>query len=249
MVDAGWYFDSKYCDGRTIRLEWNLWTHFCGIGFDIDDDGLTLHAAFPPIAFWLTFGMRFWPLTKWPRRPLSENYPNTMVIDERECSVKIHDGRLRINPWSKTNEWAKADPWWVRGISVSVNPFEWHHMRHEVLRPDGTWVPFVGSWERDKEPDGRKEVVLPFHYTLKSGAIQDRTATICVERRSWRPRCLRWTPLFEKARTTIDVQFSDEVGERTGSWKGGTIGCGYELRPGETPEQCLRRMESELVFA
>jgi len=44
------------------------------------------------------------------------------------------------------------------------------------------------------------------------------------------------------------VKFSDEVGERTGSWKGGVIGTGSEMRPGESPEQCLRRMERERKF-
>lgn len=46
----------------------------------------------------------------------------------------------------------------------------------------------------------------------------------------------------------IDVQFSDEVGERTGSWKGGTIGCGYNMLPGESPLDTLRRMEAERKF-
>ncbi len=33
-----------------------------------------------------------------------------------------------------------------------------------------------------------------------------------------------------------------------GSWKGGVLGCGYEMKPGETPKQTLRRMERERVF-
>jgi len=41
---------------------------------------------------------------------------------------------------------------------------------------------------------------------------------------------LNWTPITRTAHY-IDVQFSDEVGERSGSWKGGTIGCAYEMRP------------------
>jgi hypothetical protein len=48
--------------------------------------------------------------------------------------------------------------------------------------------------------------------------------------------------------TTLDVKFDDEVGERSGSWKGGTIGCSYEMLPNETPEQTLRRMEKEREF-
>lgn len=32
------------------------------------------------------------------------------------------------------------------------------------------------------------------------------------------------------------------------SWKGGTIGCGYALRPNESPYECLKRMEQERKF-
>lgn len=47
---------------------------------------------------------------------------------------------------------------------------------------------------------------------------------------------------------SIDVEFNAEVGERTGSWKGGCIGCGYQMNPNETPLQALRRMEAERKF-
>lgn len=131
----------------------------------------------------------------------------------------------------------------------------WQHISHTVMRPDGSFVPFVGSWEErgphrpdGKEPDGRHLETHPYHYLLRSGEVQHVTATISVERREWRLRWLRWTPLFAKVRHSIDVQFSDEVGERSGSWKGGTIGCSYELLPDESPRQCLMRMMQERRF-
>lgn len=45
-----------------------------------------------------------------------------------------------------------------------------------------------------------------------------------------------------------EVEFSDEVGERTGSWKGGTIGCSFDIQKGETAEQALKRMEKTREF-
>ena len=36
-----------------------------------------------------------------------------------------------------------------------------------------------------------------------------------------------------------------EVGEQSGSWKGGVIGTGYTMKRGETAEMTLRRMEVE----
>lgn len=127
-------------------------------------------------------------------------------------------------------------------------PWDFEHVRHEVLRPDGTWVPYVGCWEHGKEPDGRQTWTAPYSYKLKRGEVQERTATVYVEEREWRWRWFTWLPWPRIIRRSIAVRFSDEVGERTGSWKGGTIGCGYEMKPGEQPLETLRRMERERIF-
>jgi hypothetical protein len=133
-------------------------------------------------------------------------------------------------------------------VAFHFNPFELKHFSHEVKNPEGAWVPYVGSWEKDKSPDGRAVEEYPYLYVLKSGEVQNRTAKIYVERMKWRPRCLFRTRLLEKTRESISVEFNDEVGERTGSWKGGTIGCSWELLKGESPQQALRRMEAERKF-
>lgn len=102
-------------------------------------------------------------------------------------------------------------------------PWSWRHREHKVLT----------------EPETH-----PYTYIRRNGEVQNRTATIKVETRLWtRP----WLP-HKLFRRCIDVVFNDEVGERSGSWKGGTIGCGYEMLVGETPLQTLRRMEKERKF-
>ena len=126
-------------------------------------------------------------------------------------------------------------------------PWMWDHCETEVLRPDGSWAPYVSIWEDDVEPDGRLVEIHPYSYTLKSGQVQNREATVYVERRTWKWRAFPWLP-FRKVRQSIDVRFDDEVGERTGSWKGGCIGCGWDMLPGETMQQTLRRMEAEREF-
>ncbi len=73
-------------------------------------------------------------------------------------------------------------------------------------------------------------------------------ATVSVQEREWRPLWFKWTKLFSKKKTTIEVEFDKEVGGRKGSWKGGCVACSYEMKAGETPLQCLKRMESERVF-
>ncbi len=132
--------------------------------------------------------------------------------------------------------------------SVKSLPWMYEQVRHEVKLPDDTWAPHVGSWEHDKEPDGRETFTYPYHYIRENGDVQERTAEVYVERRARRPRGWTRSGLFERVREAIRVRFSDEVGERTGSWKGGCIGCGWDLRDRETPLHALRRMEQERKF-
>lgn len=82
----------------------------------------------------------------------------------------------------------------------------------------------------------------------KAGDVQVVIATFSVVEYEHRRRWLRWTRLGAKVRRSIDVEFSGEVGSRAGSWKGGTIGCGYEMAPGESPIDTLRRMERDRSF-
>jgi len=170
---------------------------------------------------------------------------------------------VKYEPPSKREHWMREWQQWGFSLCDDAVHFHWNegikiwhlpwfskvHQRHEVRRADGSWVPFVGSWETDKkQPDGREEFVFPYTYVLKRGEVQNRIATVYVDRRAWRPRGFTWTALFENCRQSIDVRFNEEVGERTGSWKGGYVRCGWEMLPGETPEQTLRRMEQERIF-
>ena len=95
-----------------------------------------------------------------------------------------------------------------------------------------------------------------YSYHLKSGEVQQRLATISVSEMEWRWRWFGrkgWCKLLNfpwprLVRRYLDVEFEKEIGERTGSWKGGTVGCSYSLRKWETPFECLKRMERERKF-
>jgi hypothetical protein len=109
-----------------------------------------------------------------------------------------------------------------RYLAISM-PWEWRHRHHEELTGPETHS---------------------YRYTLRSGEVQERTATVKSERRVW----TRWWFPWKRDERSIWVEFNDEVGERTGSWKGGVLGCGYDMKPGETPLATLRRMEQEREF-
>lgn len=116
---------------------------------------------------------------------------------------------------------------------------------HEVQREDGNWVPYSPEYERNAEPDGRHVEQHPYIYNLRSGEVQERIATVYKERRNYHRK---WLPFWKKTFTEISVQFNGEVGEKSGSWKGGCVGCGYSIEPNETMLECLRRMESQRKF-
>ena len=130
-------------------------------------------------------------------------------------------------------------------------PWDWGAcVRSEVMNEHGKLVPACRDY---KEPysDGRKIFRSPYTYVRKNGEVQKVEATYWVEEREWRWRAFHWLPFLvgpKKIHRSISVSFSGEVGEGTGSWKGGTVGCGYDLYPNEAPWDCLKRMEQERKF-
>lgn len=119
--------------------------------------------------------------------------------------------------------WGKSKGRGDDPFTIIQMPWAWRHKQHDIL-------------------DDMKE--YPYKYTLHSGEVQKRIARIREERRIWtRP----WIPWKSESRY-IEVEFNKEVGEGTGSWKGGVLGCSYEMLKDETPLDALRRMELERKF-
>ena len=148
------------------------------------------------------------------------------------------------------NEWRA---WWFPFINFEC-------IRTEILRSDGTWTTPVHAWEtadprtglnvfggKPKEPDGHLVEEHAYSYMLRNGQVQNVIASCSLLKYTMRRKWLTWLPLGGRAVLTMAVGFSDEVEERTGSW-GGCMGCSEILRPGETMESALRRMEAERRF-
>jgi len=234
---------------REIHWEWHFGKH-AGAGFRVGmdfghggcDDGILLYAGIP-FLFSLYFGVdgvkRF-------KKPF-------------EVGVSIHDNAIYLKTFSWSDEWSSGDPWYRKGLSWSF-PWDYRHHMTEIL---GHWSKepalvevsggkdrgkhFLDGFEKRQEMERRVSVDYPYAYTRKNGEVQNRIATVHIDRMTWR---MRWWPLlpFKKVRTSINVKFNEEVGEGTGSWKCGCTGCGYEMLPGESAEQTLRRMERDRKF-
>lgn len=244
----------KWNEGRMwiwdlIRIEWSaptshLMFHIDFFGGDSERD---LSVSIGTKLFYLCIGLEGVLPQKW--QPKCDY--KTSFGSDRCFGVSYHDAALWLSAWVDENGWSRSMPWYQKVIAIHM-PWDRNWVRTSQLMQDGTWeheTPGNNKSFYDKEWDDKKWLEEhPYTYILKSGEAQNRTATISVSEREWRPRWFKWTKLFASISKTIDVRFSDEVGEQTGSWKGGTTGCGYSLRQGETPLECLRRMERERKF-
>lgn len=126
-------------------------------------------------------------------------------------------------------------------------PWTWHTLAYETMMPDGSWQALRYSFGESGRVLPYIEV-HPYTYTLRSGEVQYRKATVSKRRHvlCWRMfKALGWPRWIKES---IDIEFDGEVGEHSGSWKGGCIGCVYDIRPDETMGAALRRMEAERKF-
>lgn len=121
-------------------------------------------------------------------------------------------------------------------------PWTFHTLAYEQQLRDRSWR---DVFDRSVQPYTESH---PYTYVLKNGTVQSRTATVGKRRHILCLRAFKAIGWPRWVRESVDVEFDGEVGERAGSWKGGTIGCGYDLRAGETLLECLRRMEHDRKF-
>lgn len=126
--------------------------------------------------------------------------------------------------------------------------FDWY--RTSVLMADMGWLHDTKKDRVDLIRDNMNKYSqkIPYRNTLKSGKVQEVVATVTVGEREWRRYYTPFTKLLNKVDRYIDIDFSEPIGERVNSWKGGTVGCSYTMLEGETALECLKRMEANRKF-
>lgn len=187
---------------------------------------------------------------------------------KKKChtGIVIHNQGFWFYPLPFTMESNSKDPWWRKSYHWAF-PWELNWYSTEVLEHKAN-LPFLaktvwGQKQGDRKRSSGEDIfaamrsrneaattvteTYDYTYIRKNGEVQKRKASVHVTRMVWRAR---WWPLIhiQKVSTSIDVQFNKEVGEGSGTYKGGCVGSGYEMRIGETPLETLRRMERERKF-
>lgn len=148
--------------------------------------------------------------------------------------------------------WFEQALWFCFGRKIKVwhMPWSWDfYKRWERIsgyeKDSFHWIEIPISAPNGKV--GEKET-HKYKYILKNGSIQNREAEIYVDKMQWRWRMFKFIPFIHKTQVCININFDKEIGEKTGSWKGGCVGCSYEMKSGESALQALRRMEKERKF-
>lgn len=130
---------------------------------------------------------------------------------------------------------------WIRGYKSFSFPWAYKFKKKEILTKLG--------WKVDNRYGEIKEDEIsykyyPYEYRLKSGVSQHTIAKVHQVKTYW----VNWFGFGKKYQHSIEIDFKSEIGESVNSWKGGTIGCGWTLKPNETPYEGLIRMEKERKF-
>lgn len=241
-----WFYSRQERRSEIFHIEWLFGKYArdfsvtAAFGYGDSDSGACLHLCIPWVfSVYLVF-------------------PHVFRCKESQTGIAIHNGSFWIYPLTDQTESRRDHPWWKKSYAFHF-PWTYEHHLTEILEHkanlpglaktmwDDKGKKFMDSYDERKSVEKSVSETYDYAYTLKSGEVQHRKATVYADRMTWR---MRWWPIlpFSKSKTCISVDFNGEVGEGTGSWKGGTIGCGYEMNYGETPMQCLRRMESERKF-
>jgi hypothetical protein len=128
-------------------------------------------------------------------------------------------------------------------------PWGWNKRKADYLREylteDERWLPYAvmpKSYDPTRQGAPAWQREWPFHYMTVGGEAQHVTATVTRNRTRSTYRILG-IPVRRRVSHTIEVEFSQEVGNQRGSWKGGVVGCGENMRPGEHPRATLQRMQ------
>jgi hypothetical protein len=209
----------------TYRFNWaEISTSRCGIALSLGCYGrphLNIAIVVGQIFFYLPMALK----------PL---FPSNCEGDRSRFGFSTTNGDLHV--------------YWGHRYKIFWRPWNLRHEHTDVLASDGEWATRYGHGMLAQEIPALWQQEWPFHYMTNEGEAQHVTAT-CTRRRTVYRRTLFGLPLWLlPVQHSLHVSFSEEVGNRRGSWKGGTVGCSIEMKPGEEPRWALRRMQATQRF-
>jgi hypothetical protein len=168
-------------------------------------------------------------------------------IYPREYGFCLSDGFLQIffgsqSQFGPSRRWSKFLPW-----------TQWTYIRHSIYDEEGClyWSEFSKSnrtyWESYCEYENIKKV-SPKKFFLVEDVYNNYNlvrAETTIEEMEWHfgTGGFQWLKYFRKPliKRTLEIRFLQDVGPGVGTWKGGLVGIGIGLLPGELHEEAFKR--------
>lgn len=169
--------------------------------------------------------------------------------DAPKYGIAIHNNTFWIYRGGNGNLHG-GNKWWTWDLPFVTNI----HIRHEVeiKDKDGSIKMVPSKILGSKKPYvhySDNESINRYHYTYTDKYDGTKVESVFwVEEREWRKKWLTWTRLGRIVQRYIEIEFKQEVGSEKEDWKGGVVGCSYDLLPNESPIDCIKRMEIERKF-
>ncbi len=160
-------------------------------------------------------------------------------VKVREYGFSYSDGFVQIHygicpgDSSLDQTWCKHLPW-----------TQWRQIAHRLYNADGSLAGDVADLPWDQWPTIR-DGVRRAHFAVTDYDGARIAVDTYVEERERRlgTGWFRWLGHIAPKRQcrSLNISFRSEVGPEKGSWKGGMMGHGIDMLPGETQEQAFRR--------
>lgn len=161
---------------------------------------------------------------------------------EKEFGYSIHEGCLAIHYGAQTHDSSTSKRW-----SWFIPWTQWRFTRYAIYDKD---LKLVYEWREGRNRTWEMESLAKsvtdkasFEFTDFDGTVI--TAATIIEEREWKfgTGWFKWLSLFrrKKVRRSLEMSFSAELGPEKGSWKGGVVGMGMDMLPGEDHEAAFKR--------
>lgn len=228
------------------RRDWSWWQLSYSTG---DDDGSNPHMTIVGFGWYISIPTpRLIPPYRekvvakyWDEATIARMgrdwYWNT---DRREFGVSLFGNMFSVF-YGRQADSSKEDRRW----NYFLPWMEWRFVRFSLygLRGEHFWTR-GGSFKHDEQRRA-EEAVPKVRFAFDDYDGQRIEATTHIEEREWTlgTKWCAWLRFFArpKVRRCLRIKFSEEVGPEKGSWKGGTVGHGIDMLPGELHEAAFRR--------
>lgn len=228
--------------------------------YDEDEDEVNLfHLQIYKYDLWLEIPQLIKPKKIWVKY---KDYGYWDII-RRDYGITFNSEAIHIHYGVQPMNWSKDDPENSDHSKVIWYPWDWTHVRHDILEASQTWSMPYEQWNDLKEkmyktrgsfydyPETPEQFYKFFTYYDPHNNCEVEAKAIIEEREwhrgkwGWFRNILKLFPFGRIVRRYLNVEFKEETGPRKGSWKGGTIGCSIDMLKGESIDDAIERFKLE----